>query len=636
MIICNHLLLGGGKINNLKKVGKNFLSQLLCIATILGTTSCNNDQVFNQTDNAPLQVSVNAQGTQSSRAIIHGEYLPDGSSIGISLFTPDGADYDNQGYFNVKYTASGEGESQSWAAQGTTPSISANPANLVAYYPWSDDENLDLTAIPVENASQTDYMYAGLVEGITNANPKVNITMQHALTAIRVNLVLGNYTGDAAVSGIAIKSSALGSAATMDITNNGALNGISGQGDEFALTTEFDLSAAGTTTDVLFVPDASVTEGSTTVSATIGGKKYTAAISFDEAYLQGYIYTYTLTLNNSGFQLTKVNVTPWQTGTDGSATLEPEIDNAYIVKIVASYSAPMPTSLLSLNTSSRASETFYFQHNVKGFVGTVDWGDGTIDTYDELTYNSIDHAYPNDSKEYIITVKGNIEGLEAFGESFQQCLKEIVHIGDCGITSMDGAFRNCSNLVTIPEGLFDKCTEITILEWTFSNCKNLQSIPKGLFDKCTEVTSFYWTFANCISLQTIPEGLFDYNTKVTSFRGVFGCSGITSIPEGLFDHCTEVTSFEDAFYCTNITTVPTGLFDNNRKVTAWHEVFKGCTNLTGESPYTTIQVDGVDTKVHLYERELYPEYFTAPTNYSNCFYRCTGLTDYSSIPSGWK
>ena len=323
MITCNHLLLGGGKINNLKKVGKAFLSQLLCISTIFGTASCNDDQVFNQADTAPLQVSVNAQGTQSSRAIIHGEYLPDQSSIGISLFTPDGADYDNQSYFNVKYTASGEGESQSWAAQGTTPSISANPAFLAAYYPWSDDEDLDLTAMPVEIASQTDYMWAAINDGITNANPKVNITMQHALTAIRVNLVLGNYTGDAAVSEISVKSPGLASAGTLNIAN-GELDNISGQGDEFALTTEFELVSSGIATDVLFVPDASVTEGSTTVSATIGGKKYTASISFDEAYLQGYIYTYTLTLNNSGFEVTKVNVTPWEPGNDESATLEPE------------------------------------------------------------------------------------------------------------------------------------------------------------------------------------------------------------------------------------------------------------------------------------------------------------------------
>ena len=613
--------MGGGKINNLKKVGKNFLSQLLCISAIFATASCNDDQVFNQTDTTPLQVSVNAQGTQSSRAIIHGEYLPDGSSIGISLFNAsDGEDYDNQGYFNVKYTASGEGESQSWAAQGTTPSISANEAFLAAYYPYNPDVETvaDLIAFPVENQSQTDYMYAGIVEGITNANPKVNITMQHALTAICVNLVLGDYTGDAGVSGIAVKSPALGSAATLNI-ESGELGNISGQGDEFALTTEFDLIPVGTATDVLFVPDASVTEGSTTVSATIGGKKYTAAINFDEAYLQGYIYTYTLTLNNAGFQLTKVNVTPWEPGNDDSATLEPEKDNTYIVKIVALYNEVIEGSYIegenvSFNNNiptvqSRSADTFVFYHNIVGFVGTIDWGDGTTDTYTEAT-GLPSHYYPNNGQEYTITAKGTMSKLNVGNRAFKQCLKEIIHIGDCGITSMDYAFEGCFQLQMIPKGLFDKCTEVTSFRETFCECINLQTIPEGLFDKCTEATSFNGTFKYCTSLQDIPEGLFDHNTKVTSFYYCFSGTAITELPVGLFGSCTEVTNFSGAFV--------------------------DCSNLTGESPYTIIKINGEDVKIHLYERSNYPEYFTAPTSYSGCYYGCTGLTDYSSIPSNWK
>ena len=568
MITCNHLLLGGGKINNLKKIGKTILSQLLCISTIFGTASCNDDQVFNQTDTAPLQVSVNAQGTQSSRAIIHGEYLPDGSSIGISLFTPDGADYDNQGYFNVKYTASGEGESQSWAAQGATPSISANPAFLAAYYPYNPDVETvaDLIAFPVENQSQTDYMYAGIVEGITNANPKVNITMQHALTAICVNLVLGDYTGDAGVSGIAVKSPALGSAATLNI-ESGELGNISGQGDEFALTTEFDLIPVGTATDVLFVSDASVTEGSTTVSATIGGKKYTAAISFDEAYLQGYIYTYTLTLNNSGFQLTKVNVTPWETGNDDSAQLKPEKDNTYVVKV-----------------GIKNDNTVYF-HNIKSFTGTIDWGDGTTETYTETT-DWPEHTYIT-ANEYTVTTKGNIPVLctDYYGYGIKTTyIIDILHIGkDCNIIDVNNAFDG-QRITILKNGIFDGLSNITHFSGVFFGCTSLQSIPEGLFDKCTKVKDFSYAFSQCTNLKEIPVGLFD--------------------------NCTEVTSFEGTFY--------------------------ECPNLTCKSPYTVIQVDGVDTKVHLYERSNYPEYFTTPTSYSECFYNCTGLTDYGSIPSSWK
>ena len=92
------------------------------------------------------------------------------------------------------------------------------------------------------------------------------------------------------------------------------------------------------------------------------------------------------------------------------------------------------------------------------------------------------------------------------------------------------------------------------------------------------------------------------------------------------------------FYrCSKLQEIPVGLFDYNTKVTEFMYAFSMCGNLTGESPYTVININGVDTKVHLYARANYPEYFDAtPTSYSSCFNSCTRLTDYNSIPSEWK
>ena len=605
-------------LKNSWRKGTKLLSQLLCIGAVF--TACTDDEVVNQTDKAPLQVSVNTSLAKQSRAIVHGEWLPAGSTIGVSLFDTEGDDYDGQGYYNIQYKAPGAEEDQVWSSMGVTPTISANEAVLVAYHPYNDDEDLDITVIPVEIVSQTDYMYSGPVTGITNAAPKADIVLDHALTAIRVKLVLGDFTGDASVSEIAVASPALASSATLNAVD-GSLNNITGQGDKFTLPVDFDLVAGGTDNDIMFVPDASVESGVTTVSATIGGKKYTAGIEFDEAYKQGYIYTYTLTLNNSGFAVAKVNVNPWETGTDDSAVLQPEKDNAYIIKIVASYNEVEVGSysnemagvynydsqiVESRNVESRdvPGDMFDFKLNVIDFIGTIDWGDGTTETYDEPV-EWPNHYYSNDGTEYTITAKGTIKKLYNNSYSFRQCLKEIIHIGDCGITSMEEAFYECS-ITEIPEGLFDNCKEVTDFSSVFGNCTSLTSIPEGLFDKCTEVTDFGGAFMWCNSLTTIPEGLFDHCTKVTNFYGTFeGCSALQSIPAGLFDNCTLVTSFV--------------------------YTFRAC-SLSGESPYTII--NGV--KVHLYERYLYPQYFTAPTAYNLCFYKSEGLTDYGSIPSNWK
>ncbi|MBO5740662.1 MAG: hypothetical protein J6R54_01590, partial [Bacteroidaceae bacterium] len=147
-----------------------------------------------------------------------------------------------------------------------------------------------------------------------------------------------------------------------------------------------------------------------------------------------------------------------------------------------------------------------------------------------------------------------------------------------------------------------------------------------------------------INLKIIPENLFKYNTKTTTFNGsganggcFYKCTSLTNIPEGLFKYNTEVTSFNSVFRdCKNIIEIPEGLFKYNTKVTNFGITFYLCSGLTGESPYTIIQVDGVDTKVHLYERSKYPEHFTAPTSYSDCFYNCKKLTDYNSLPYNWN
>ncbi len=613
---------------------KILLSQWLCIGAVF--TACSDDEVVNQANKAPLQISVNAKVAKQSRTIVHGEWLPTGSSIGVSLFTPTGDDYDEQGYYNIQYKATGEEEDQVWSSMGVTPTISANEAALIAYYPYSNDEDLDLTAIPVEIATQTDYMFSSPLFGITNAAPKADIVLDHALTAIRVKLVLGDFTGDASVSEIAVASSGLGVSALMDIfTSNGAFKDIIGQGDKFTLPVDFELSTTGTDNDIMFVPDASVVSGVTTVSATIGGKKYTAGIEFDQAYKQGYIYTYTLTLNNSGFTVTKVNVNPWETGTDDDAVLEPDNNyepDEYVVKVFIEKS------------------NMLYRHNVKKIIGTVDWGDGTTETYTELT-DLPEHTYTI-AGNYIVKFKGSINTIESTAYGYGRdanYIKELVHIGDgLGINSIINGFDGQIYMDKIHSNAI-KGLNVTNMESIFSGCIALSEIPEGLFDHCTEVTSFKSAFNFCVGLESIPVGLFDNNTKVTSFTQTFrGCTSLTSIPEGLFDNCPEVTSFDKTFGheyfneddVVQLKHIPNNLFDNNRKVTNFNNTFQYSKLLTCESPYTIINIDGEDIKVHLYERANYPEYFATPdSEYStvfNTFKGCEGLADYIFIPDAWK
>ena len=812
--------------------GKELISLLLCALTATACTDTLDEAALPK----PLSVNVNARDI-TARAPIHGTALPDASSIGISLLAEDGAAYDGVTYANLKYTASGTAPDQTWSTPNI-PTLSSTPAKLVAYYPWAD--GTDYTAVPVETDSQTDYMYSKWLTGLSNANPNANIVMQHALTAVRVALVKGDFTADVDVSSVSVKSPAFATAGLLDAAT-GALSGLTGIGEAVTVTADFPLTAQATNVEVMAVPDVSVAAGVTTVTTQIGDRKYSVNINFTESYKQGYIYTYTLTLNNTGMEVTSVAVTPWQEGTqdNGDLTVE-EPDDKYIVEI---------------NIPEQVAGITYI-HNVYGFVGTIDWGDGTTSTYDKLiAFPS--HVYEN-AGNYIVTAKGKSmcltqgyyadttpEQKDVIIDNLSRGLKsralagtlpfivKLIHIGkDMGITDMwyafetqyrikeipegifdgltevttfegtfygcdgikshipEGLFDNCTKVTSfrrtfqycealtgsipiglfdnntkvttfantfayctgvtgqipqglfdnnpevttfwgtfesctaltgnipsglfdnnpevtdfgytfcgcenltgsipaglfdnntkvetfeftfyrcqslkgaIPQGLFDNCPEVTTFSQTFASCKGLTNIPTGLFDNCTkatdfsstfsflavteiptglfdnnpEVTKFHATFANCTGLTAIPTGLFDKNTKVTTFGYIFGyCNGLQEIPEGLFDNNPEVKDFYNAFDgCTALTSVPAGLFDNNKKVTNFQYLFNGCIGLTGESPYTTINVDGTDVKVHLYERNSYTDKFATVKYGKSTFKDCTGLSDYNNIPNGWK
>ena len=162
----------------------------------------------------------------------------------------------------------------------------------------------------------------------------------------------------------------------------------------------------------------------------------------------------------------------------------------------------------------------------------------------------------------------------------------------------------------------------------------MESVPDRLFAGCTKTTTFASTFQSCTSLTEIPNDIFEECESVTTFSQAFQyCSSLESIPQGLFDDCENLTRIDWCFYNSRkIKTIPVDLFDNQRKLLDIDFLFNSLSQWEGESPYTMI--DGV--KVHLYERQNYPDHFVTPTSTGSCFSGCSSLSDYASIPSGWK
>ena len=236
--------------------------------------------------------------------------------------------------------------------------------------------------------------------------------------------------------------------------------------------------------------------------------------------------------------------------------------------------------------------------------------------------------------EYIETEDGveDLSGSGTLNHTFVDVGEhEVKVLFKKGLTNFTFCFYMCSELTSIPEGLFVNNTKVTTFLDCFSHCTGLTSIPEGLFTNNTEVTDFGGCFNVCVELTSIPNDLFVNNTKATNFKYCFNeCTGLTSIPEGLFTNNTKVTSFFGCFNnCIELTSIPNDLFANNPEVTDFSYCFNNCTGLTSSTP---LDNDGIP----LYNRAEGKEGYSVVDSHSRCFRGCTLMSDYSSIPSDWK
>lgn len=198
-------------------------------------------------------------------------------------------------------------------------------------------------------------------------------------------------------------------------------------------------------------------------------------------------------------------------------------------------------------------------------------------------------------------------------------------------------FEGCTSLKTLPEGLFAHNTATTHFAGTFSGCTALESLPENLLASCTELKYVNRMLSGCSALKTVPERVFANNSKIESFEETFmDCTALETLPEKLFSALeggTKSVTFASSFKgCSALKNLPAGLFDATRRISSVYNCFKGCTSLTGESPYTMVG----EKKIHLYERVQGEDFPRVPSSYDDCFADCSGLTDYAVMPMAWR
>jgi hypothetical protein len=248
------------------------------------------------------------------------------------------------------------------------------------------------------------------------------------------------------------------------------------------------------------------------------------------------------------------------------------------------------------------------------------------------------------------------------------------------ITDFAYCFQLVSQLTSIPADIFKYNTLATTFTYCFYGCVRVASIPTDIFRYNTLATTFYSTFAYMtLYITSLPADLFRYNTAATTFTSCFsGCTALTTIPSNLFYYNTAATDFSNCFSSSGVTAVPAGLFTQNTAALTFQSCFNSCNSLTSiGSALLATNINARDLSYMFYicnniasiPSDLFPannawsaggtihfdgmfyrQTAGGPTgtvqdiwnitghglSYSICFRNDTNLSNYASIPAGWK
>lgn len=301
-------------------------------------------------------------------------------------------------YNNVAWTVSPE------------VSLSSTPANVYAYFPY-DANVTDGTAVPVEVASQTDYLYSGNAISASASNAKVSLQMKHALCVFAFSVKNNGYIGgEGKLTSIVFKNGAgidtklFASKGTMDISTGNIRNLVY---DDYTLVTDKTITGNGWGIGeqplALVLPFQTGSSSQPTFVFTVDGKEYEVAVPKNMSYNAGEQYLFRLTINSTSMELDAANITivPWgdQTGVD--------LDDVMTKVKGLTYTLTTITAGESHNVA-----------NVGSVNGTIDWGDSSVEESYSATKS---HSYASvgtynvqiQAEDEINTVTvSNIEGIE--------------------------------------------------------------------------------------------------------------------------------------------------------------------------------------------------------------------------------
>ena len=316
-------------------------------AVLVALASCSNDHVISQpgAEDTPIRIQANVGAvTTKAASDIQGLQFDQDEYINVYLFEKTGGSITTEtkygtnqdGLVLFKTTNSQGSMSPDDSSIKLSYPTSGNPVNVYALYPaLSSDANYNIkketnSFSVVENQSGTDdykksdLMFAKQVEA-TKSKSAIDLTFEHQLTKIKVQLLPGQGLQDVANASIKMlnvnKKIAISSIDPSTGLTFGTTSELVSTGIDFGTVTSNEEKA------IIIVPQKITPTGQTLFEVTYNGAKYKYNLDSSGTEIDFAAkteYTYTLTLTSGGLEVKSLKISPWteQPGGSGNAELE--------------------------------------------------------------------------------------------------------------------------------------------------------------------------------------------------------------------------------------------------------------------------------------------------------------------------
>jgi hypothetical protein len=284
---------------------------------------------------------------------------------------------------------------------------------------------------------------------------------------------------------------------------------------------------------------------------------------------------------------------------------------------------------------------------------SIDWGDGSVETYAGSAANTtITHTYET-AGLYLVSITGVFENIKLAGFTGSQAsdlASVLQNSPDWSPTNLTDLYNGCSLITSDSLDDFPNTSLITQFASAFSGCSSLTSFP---LINTASGTTFSNTWRDCSSLTSFPL----INTSAgTNFASSWrGCSSLTSFPlidtsagiffNGAWNGCASLTSFplidtsagtnfRDAWFgCSSLTSFP--LIDTSAG-TNFQETWTACSSLTSFPLIdTSAGTNFYQSWLNCSSLTTFPLINTAAgTDFQQTWQNCRALTSFPLLDTG--